>query len=82
MQQWVQRRLDLNEYEREQAAPGLKVTSRTFGLGRKIPIAQRYVDQRFARLAKRDESVRRRTLECGASALLSSERLRAIAPPP
>src|SRR3989475_4870937 len=41
---WVQRRVDLNEYKREQSAPGLKVTSRAFGLGRKMPIAQRYVD--------------------------------------
>ena len=37
---WVQRRVDLNEYKREQAAPGLKVTSRAFGMGRKMPIAQ------------------------------------------
>src|SRR5438477_3418173 len=28
---WVQRRVDLNEYKREQAAPGLKVKSREFG---------------------------------------------------
>ena len=41
---WVQRRVDLNEYKREQAAPGLKVTSRAFGLGRRMPIAQKYVD--------------------------------------
>jgi NAD+ synthase (glutamine-hydrolysing) len=41
---WVQRRVDRNEYKREQAAPGLKVTSRAFGIGRKMPIAQRYVD--------------------------------------
>jgi NAD+ synthetase len=41
---WVQRRVDLNEYKREQSAPGLKVTSRAFGIGRKTPIAQRYVD--------------------------------------
>ena len=41
---WVQRRVDLNEYKREQAAPGLKVTSRAFGMGRRMPIAQRYVD--------------------------------------
>jgi NH3-dependent NAD+ synthetase len=40
---WVQRRVDLNEYKREQAAPGLKVTSHAFGIGRKMPIAQRYV---------------------------------------
>ena len=41
---WVQRRVDLNEYKRAQAAPGLKVTSRAFGLGRRMPIAQKYVD--------------------------------------
>jgi NAD+ synthetase len=41
---WVQRRVDRNEYKREQAAPGLKVTTRAFGLGRRMPIAQKYVD--------------------------------------
>jgi NAD+ synthase (glutamine-hydrolysing) len=41
---WVQRAVDLNEYKREQAAPGLKVTSRAFGIGRKMPIAQKYID--------------------------------------
>jgi NAD+ synthase (glutamine-hydrolysing) len=41
---WVQHRVDLNEYKRAQAAPGLKVTSRAFGLGRKMPIAQQYID--------------------------------------
>jgi len=41
---WVQRRVDLNEYKREQSALGLKVTSRAFGMGRKMPIAQKYVD--------------------------------------
>jgi NAD+ synthase (glutamine-hydrolysing) len=40
---WVQRRVDLNEYKRAQAPPGLKVTSRAFGVGRRMPIAQRYV---------------------------------------
>ena len=40
---WVQLRVDLNEYKRAQAAPGLKVTSRAFGVGRRMPIAQRYV---------------------------------------
>jgi len=40
---WVQRRVDLNEYKRDQAAPGLRVTSRAFGVGRRMPIAQRYV---------------------------------------
>src|SRR5216117_4112976 len=41
---WVQRRVDLNEYKRAQAAPGFKVTSRAFGVGRRMPIAQKYVD--------------------------------------
>jgi NAD+ synthetase len=41
---WVQRRVDINEYKREQAAPGIKVTSRAFGVGRRMPIAQRYID--------------------------------------
>jgi NAD+ synthase (glutamine-hydrolysing) len=39
---WIVRRVDLNEYKREQAAPGIKVTSRAFGIGRRMPIAQRY----------------------------------------
>jgi NAD+ synthetase len=41
---WIQRRVDLNEYKRAQAAPGIKVTSRAFGRGRRMPIAQQYVD--------------------------------------
>ncbi len=41
---WVVRRVDLNEYKRAQAVPGLKVTSRAFGLGRRMPVAQRFSD--------------------------------------
>ena len=41
---WVVRRVDLNEYKRAQAVPGLKVTSRAFGVGRKMPVAQRFVE--------------------------------------
>ncbi len=41
---WIQRRVDLNEWKRHQAAPGLRVTSKAFGMGRRIPIAQRFVD--------------------------------------
>lgn len=37
------RKVDLNEYKRKQAAPGLKVTPLAFGVGRRIPIVQRYV---------------------------------------
>jgi NAD+ synthetase len=40
--QKVIRLVDRNEYKRRQAAPGLKVTSRAFGVGRRMPIAQRY----------------------------------------
>jgi NAD+ synthetase len=39
---FVTRLVDLNEYKRHQAAPGLKVTSRAFGRGRRVPIAQRF----------------------------------------
>jgi len=35
-------KVDRNEYKRQQAAPGLKVTSKAFGIGRRFPIAQRY----------------------------------------
>lgn len=35
-------RVDRNEYKRHQAAPGLKVTSKAFGYGRRHPLAQRY----------------------------------------
>ncbi len=34
--------IERNEYKRRQAAPGLKVTSKAFGVGRRIPVAQRY----------------------------------------
>ena len=40
---WVQRKVDMNEYKRRQAAPGLKVTSLAFGMGWRMPIAQRYL---------------------------------------
>ena len=39
----VIRKVDLNEYKRKQAAPGLKITPHAFGVGRRIPIVQRYV---------------------------------------
>jgi NAD+ synthase (glutamine-hydrolysing) len=35
--------VDRNEYNRKQAAPGLKITSRAFGFGRPFPIAQRFI---------------------------------------
>ncbi len=39
----VVRKVDRNEYKRKQAAPGLKITPLAFGVGRRIPIVQRYV---------------------------------------
>lgn len=39
----IVRKVDLNEYKRKQAAPGLKITSLAFGTGRRIPIVQKYV---------------------------------------
>jgi NAD+ synthase (glutamine-hydrolysing) len=38
------RKVDLNEYKRKQAAPGLKTTPLAFGVGRRIPIVQKYVN--------------------------------------
>jgi len=40
--QRVVRLIDANEYKRRQAAPGLKVTSKAFGVGRRVPVAQRF----------------------------------------
>lgn len=39
---WIASRVDMNEWKRWQSAPGLRVTSKAFGVGRRIPIAQRY----------------------------------------
>ena len=39
----VVRKVDLNEYKRKQAAPGLKITPLAFGVGRRIPIVQKYI---------------------------------------
>ncbi len=38
----VVNKVDRNEYKRQQAAPGLKVTTKAFGIGRRFPIAQRF----------------------------------------
>ncbi len=39
----IVRKVDLNEYKRKQAAPGLKITPLAFGVGRRIPLVQKYV---------------------------------------
>jgi len=38
----VLNKVTFSEYKRRQAAPGLKVSPRAFGIGRRIPIAQRF----------------------------------------
>jgi NAD+ synthase (glutamine-hydrolysing) len=38
----VIRKVDLNEYKRRQAPPGVKITSRAFGKDRRLPITNRY----------------------------------------
>ncbi len=39
---WVIISVNRNEYKRRQAAPGLKVTPKAFGMGRRMPIAAKY----------------------------------------
>ncbi len=38
----VVRLIDVNEYKRRQAAPGIRITSKAFGVGRRFPIAADY----------------------------------------
>ena len=39
---WVARRLDRNEYKRRQIPPGIKLSARAFGSGRRMPMAAKY----------------------------------------
>lgn len=39
---WVAEAIASNEYKRRQASPGLKITPKAFGSGRRFPIAARY----------------------------------------
>ena len=41
----IVRKIDLNEYKRKQAPPCLRVTTKAFGIGRRVPIAQRYIER-------------------------------------
>ncbi len=43
------RKIDLSEYKRRQAAPGIKVTTKAFGMGRRVPLAQRFDPREGAR---------------------------------
>ncbi|OQW98210.1 MAG: NAD+ synthase [Desulfobacteraceae bacterium A6] len=51
-------RVDRNEYKRHQAAPGLKVTTKAFGYGRRYPLAQRYTQSIYKKqiTAQKSES--------------------------
>lgn len=40
--EWVARKLDQNEYKRRQMPPGIKLSPRAFGTGRRMPMAARY----------------------------------------
>jgi len=40
----VIRRINLSEYKRRQAAPGIKISSKAFGVGRRYPLAADYSD--------------------------------------
>jgi NAD+ synthetase len=42
----VTRMIDVNEYKRRQAAPGIKITSKAFGVGRRFPIAAKYGEEK------------------------------------
>ena len=43
-------KVDRNEYKRQQAAMGLKITSKAFGIGRKVPVAQSFLPKSRARV--------------------------------
>jgi NAD+ synthase (glutamine-hydrolysing) len=40
----IVRKVDRNEYKRQQAAPGLRITAKAFGVGRRFPIAHRFTE--------------------------------------
>lgn len=40
----IVRKVDRNEYKRQQAAPGLRITPKAFGVGRRFPIAHRFME--------------------------------------
>jgi NAD+ synthetase len=40
----IVRKVDQNEYKRQQAAPGLRISAKAFGVGRRFPIAHRFIE--------------------------------------
>jgi NAD+ synthase len=59
--------LNIAEYKRRQAAPGVKVTSRNFGRDRRYPITNRFRDAGLA-LPQPDETLTARTSRASADA--------------
>jgi NAD+ synthase len=51
----IEKLVYIAEYKRRQAAPGVKLTARAFGLGRKYPITNGYRDESGAGLLSSDE---------------------------
>ena len=41
---FIVKKVDQNEYKRKQAAPGLKISPLAFGIGRRMPIVQKYIN--------------------------------------
>jgi len=44
----VIRLVDMTEYKRRQSPPGLRISSKAFGIGRRLPIVQDWTNQQFA----------------------------------
>ena len=63
----VDRLLNIAEYKRRQAAPGVKVTTRNFGRDRRYPITNRFRDA-GKELAKPDETLVSRTASASVDA--------------
>ena len=41
---FIIKKVDQNEYKRKQSAPGLKISPLAFGIGRRMPIVQKYIN--------------------------------------
>jgi NAD+ synthase (glutamine-hydrolysing) len=51
----ILRMVDLNEYKRRQAPPGIRVSMKAFGVGRRLPIVMRWNRDEVAEIARRAE---------------------------
>jgi NAD+ synthase (glutamine-hydrolysing) len=53
----ILRMVDLNEYKRRQAPPGIRVSMKAFGIGRRLPIVMRWNRDEVAEIARRTDDV-------------------------